>query len=215
MQQRRDRVQWVYAAKNNRELEERYDEWADEYDRDLREEFDWIAPRATVGLFGKYVAQDAKILDAGVGTGLVGECLIGAGYHDLHGIDLSMRMLDMARRKAMYRELRQMTLGEALDFADDTFDAVVSVGVFTTGHAPAHAFHELIRITRNGGHILFSLKTELHEEGFGQYLDDLETAGEWSLVGRSERYRPMPKGEPEVEHQVWVYRVGEYQMGDV
>ena len=34
MQQRRDRVQWVYAAKNNRELEERYDEWAG--DRDLR-----------------------------------------------------------------------------------------------------------------------------------------------------------------------------------
>ncbi|MCY4056856.1 MAG: class I SAM-dependent methyltransferase [Gammaproteobacteria bacterium] len=215
MQQRRDRVQWVYAAKNNRELEERYDEWADEYDRDLREEFDWIAPRATVGLFGKYVAQDAKILDAGVGTGLVGECLIDAGYHDLHGIDLSMRMLDMARRKAMYRELRQMTLGEALDFADDTFDAVVSVGVFTTGHAPAHAFDELIRITRNGGYIFFSLKTELHEAGFGQYLDGLETACKWSLVERSERYRPMPKGEPEVEHQVWVYRVGEYQMGDV
>ena len=46
MQQRRDRVQWVYGAKNNRELEERYEEWAGEYDRDLREEFEWIAPRA-------------------------------------------------------------------------------------------------------------------------------------------------------------------------
>ncbi|MDE0178571.1 MAG: hypothetical protein OXP36_08215, partial [Gammaproteobacteria bacterium] len=67
----------------------------------------------------------------------------------------------------------------------------------------------------NGGYIFFSLKTELHEEGFGQYLDGLETAGKWTLIERSERYRPMPKGEPEVEHQVWVYRVGEYQMGDV
>ena len=208
MQQRRDRVQWVYAAKNNRELEERYDEWAGEYDRDLREEFEWIAPRVTVGLFGKYVAPDARILDAGVGTGLVGECLIEAGYHDLHGIDLSAGMLDAARRKAIYRGLRQMTLGEPLDFADDTFDAVISVGVFTTGHAPAHAFDELVRITRNGGGIFFSLKTELHEQGFGRHLDGLETAGKWSLVARSERYRPMPKGEPEVEHQVWAYRVG-------
>ena len=207
MQQRRDRVQWVYAAKSNRELEERYDEWAGEYDRDLREEFEWIAPRVTVDLFGKYVAPDARILDAGVGTGLVGECLIEAGYHDLHGIDLSVGMLDAARRKSMYGELRQMTLGEPLDFADDTFDAVISVGVFTTGHAPAHAFDELVRITRNGGFILFSLKTELHEQGFGRYLDDLETAGRWSLVERSGRYRPMPKGEPEVEHQVWTYRV--------
>lgn len=208
MQQRRDRVQWVYAAKSNRELEERYDEWACEYDRDLREEFHWIAPRTTVALFSKYVARSAKILDAGVGTGLVGECLIDAGYDDLHGIDLSVGMLDVARDKGFYRELRQMTLGEPLDFADDTFDAVISVGVFTTGHAPAHAFDELIRITRGGGYIFFSLKTELHEAGFGRYLDGLETAGKWSLAERSEPYRPMPKGEPEVEHQVWVYRVG-------
>ena len=215
MQQRRDRVQWVYASKNNRELEERYDEWAGEYDQDLREEFHWIAPRVTVALMAKYVAQDARILDAGVGTGLVGECLIDAGYDDLHGIDLSVRMLDVARDKGLYRELRQMTLGESLDFADDTFDAVISVGVFTTGHAPAHAFDELIRITRNGGYIFFSLKTELHEEGFGRFLDGLETAGKWSLVEGSDRYHPMPKGEPEVEHQVWAYRVGVCQMGDV
>lgn len=215
MQQRRDRVQWVYAAESNRELEERYDEWAGEYDRDLREEFDWIAPRATVALFSKYVAQGAKILDAGVGTGLVGECLVEAGYDDLHGIDLSVGMLDVARDKGIYRELRQMTLGEHLEFADDTFDAVISVGVFTTGHAPAHAFNELIRITRDGGYIFFSLKTELHEAGFGRYLDGLEAAGRWSLAERSERYRPMPKGEPEVEHQVWVYRVGVYQMGEL
>ena len=214
MQQRRDRVQWVYAAKNNRELEERYDEWAGEYDRDLREEFDWIAPRVTVALFDKYVARDARVLDAGVGTGLVGECLNDAGYRDLHGIDLSEGMLDVARRKGIYRELRRMTLGEPLDFADDAFDAVISVGVFTTGHAPAHAFDELVRITGNGGYIFFSLKTELHEAGFGRYLDGLETDGKWSLVERSDRYRPMPKGEPDVEHQVWAYRVGVYQMGE-
>ena len=207
MQQRRDRVQWVYAAKDNRELEERYDEWAGEYDQDLREEFHWIAPRTTVALFSRYVACSAKILDAGVGTGLVGECLIDAGFDDLHGIDLSVGMLDVARDKGIYRELRQMTLGEHLDFADDTFDAVISVGVFTTGHAPAHAFDELIRITRSGGYIFFSLKTELHEAGFGRYLDGLEAAGKWSVAKRSERYRPMPKGEPEVEHQVWVCRV--------
>ena len=64
MQQRRDRVQWVCAAKNNRELEDRYDQWAEEYDRDLGEEFEWIVPRVTVGRFGRYVAPDARIRDA-------------------------------------------------------------------------------------------------------------------------------------------------------
>ena len=51
-----------------------------------------------------------------------------------------------------------------------------------------------------------SLRTDLYEqEGFGQYLADLETAGRWSLVERSEPYHPLPKGEPEVVHRVWVY----------
>lgn len=139
MQQRRNSVQWVYAAKNNRELEARYDEWADEYDADLREEFEWLAPKVTVGMLANYVAQATKILDGR--TGLVRECLIDAGFRDLHGIDLSAGMLDVARRKAIYRELRQMTLGERLDFGDGTFDAVISVGVFTTGHAPVHALY--------------------------------------------------------------------------
>ena len=30
-----DRVQWVYSSENNRELEERYDEWANEYDNNI------------------------------------------------------------------------------------------------------------------------------------------------------------------------------------
>ena len=154
MEERRNRVQWVYAAKNNRELEARYDAWAREYDRDLVEEFDWIAPKVTVELFAKYVPQDAEILDAGVGTGLVGERLVDAGYRGLQGIDLSPGMLQVAGGKALYRELRRMTLGEALDFPDDRFDAVISVGVFTTGHAPASAFDELTRITKEGGHIV-------------------------------------------------------------
>ena len=208
MQQVRNRVQWVYAAKNNQELKARYDEWAGEYDKDLREEFGWTAPAVAVELFARYVEPNAKILDAGVGTGLVGECLVNAGYRELQGIDLSEGMLEVARRKALYAQLRPMTLGESLHFAEGTFDAVISVGVFTTGHAPPHTFDELIRITRVGGHIVFSLRNQLHEEeSFGQYLARLEDAGKWTLVERSEPYRPLPKGEPEVVHQVWIYRV--------
>ena len=201
-------MQWVYAARNNREFEARYDEWADESDKDLLEEFEWLAPQMTVGSFTRHVARDARILDAGVGTGLVGECLIDAGYRDLQGIDLSAGMLDVARGKGFYGELQQMTLGEPLDFADDTFDAVISVGVFTTGHAPAHAFDELVRITKHGGHIVFSLRTDPHaQQGFGPYLARLEAAGKWRLVERSEPFRPLPRGEPEVVHHVWAHRV--------
>lgn len=203
-----NRVQWVYASKNNRELEARYDEWAEDYENDINQKFGWTAPAIATVLFAKHVAPQAKILDAGVGTGLVGVCLADAGFSKLHGIDLSDGMLEVARSKGLYQSLRQMTLGESLDFADGTFDAVISVGVFTKGHAPAHAFDELVRITKGGGHIVFSLKTELlGQDSFGQYLEDLEAAGKWKLAECSGPYRPLPKGEPDVVHHVWVYRV--------
>ena len=99
MQQRRNRVQWVYAAKNNRELEARYGQWAPEYDKDLTEEFEWIGPQVSVELFARHVAPGARILDVGAGTGLVGERLVSAGYRDLQAMDLSPGMLDVARQK--------------------------------------------------------------------------------------------------------------------
>ena len=208
MRNPRDRVQWVYAAKNNRELEARYDEWASDYDRDLAVEFEWSSPREAVGLFAKHVSLDATILDAGAGTGLVGEHLVAAGYRGACAIDLSPRMLEVARRKQVYGDLRQMTLGEPLAFDTDVFDAVIAVGVFTTGHAPAHAFDELVRVTRPGGHIVFSLRTELEvEPEFAAHLESLGATGKWNLVECSEPYHPLPKGEPEVVHRTWVYRV--------
>jgi SAM-dependent methyltransferase len=203
-----DRVQWVYSSTTNQELEERYDQWAAEYDKDLAEEFEWNAPQTAVDLFARHVPPGARILDAGAGTGLVGECLAQAGYQDLYAMDLSLGMLEEARNKNLYQEFHQMTLGETLDFDTDSFDSVISVGVFTTGHAPAHAFDELARITKSGGFIVFSLRVDLYEEGgFKEYFGGLEEAGKWKLAELSEPYYPLPKGEPDVIHRIWAYQV--------
>ena len=58
-----------------------------------------------------------------------------------------------------------MTLGDKLDYETGEFDAVISVGVFTLGHAPSSSFDELIRITKSGGHIVFSLRTDVYQDG--------------------------------------------------
>ena len=208
MQDSKDRVQWIYSSTSNQELQERYDQWAAEYDKDLAEEFAWNAPQTSVDLFAKHVSTGAKILDAGAGTGLVGERLVQSGYQDLYAIDLSLGMLEEARRKDLYKEFQQMTLGEELGFETDSFDAVISVGVFTTGHAPAHAFDELARITKPGGFIVFSLRVDLYDEGgFKEYQAGLEEAGKWKLAELSEPYYPLPKGEPDVVHRIWAYEV--------
>ena len=63
-------VQWVYSSTNNQELAERYDQWAEDYDADLERDFGWSGPRQAVESFVKYVPKEAKVLDAGAGTGL-------------------------------------------------------------------------------------------------------------------------------------------------
>jgi predicted TPR repeat methyltransferase len=207
MQESETRVRWVYASTNNQELEERYDQWAEDYDKDLEEDFAWNAPQAAVKVFAKLVPESAKILDAGAGTGLVGEALASLGYRDLVAMDLSQGMLKEASGKHVYTELHQMVLGDTLDFDSDQFDGVISVGVFTLGHAPASAFDELIRVTRPGGYVVFSLRTDVYETGgFKKKQDSLEAEGKWRLVEVGERFQPLPKGEPEVYHQIWVYR---------
>ncbi|HEX79086.1 MAG TPA: class I SAM-dependent methyltransferase [Dehalococcoidia bacterium] len=203
-----NRVQWVYSSRNNRELAERYDQWAKDYETNLKKDFQYRGPQVTAGYIEKYISKEAKILDAGAGTGLMGEILNGMGYKDLTAMDLSQGMLDEAGKKGAYRELHQMVMGETLDFAADSFDAVVSVGVLTVGHAPASSFDELIRITRPEGYIIFTLRPDVyHKSGFKEKQAALESMGIWKLVEVSEKFQTLPKGEPEVFHQVWVYRV--------
>jgi SAM-dependent methyltransferase len=208
MQESHNRVQWVYDATNDKELEGRYDQWAADYDSDLAAEFAWNAPQNATAVFVKHVDKSAHILDAGAGTGLVGECLAEVGYKDLVAMDLSQGMLDEAKSKNLYNAFHQMALGGTLDFATGEFDAVISVGVFTQGHAPANSFDELARITKPGGLILFSLRVDIYESGgFQRQQTGMEDSGVWELAEMTEEYQPLPKGEPEVWHRIWAYRV--------
>lgn len=205
---RRDKVKWIYSSRDNNELAERYDQWAGEYDADLEEEFGWLGPQRAVESLVKYVPGHARILDAGAGTGLVGKLLALNGYTNLVAMDLSRGMLSEARKKKVYREFHRMVMGKPLGYASDSFDAVISVGVLTVGHAPASSFDELIKITKSGGYIVFSLRPDIYKDsGFKEKQDNLESAEKWKLVEVSEEFQPLPKGEPDVYHQVWVYQV--------
>jgi len=203
-----NKVQWVYSSRNNQELAERYDQWARDYDSDLKRDFEYQGPQRACELFVSYVPKEARILDAGAGTGQVGEALVELGYADLVAMDLSQGMLEEARQKNVYRELHQMVMGEPLDFATDSFDAVVCVGTLTLGHAPASSLDELVRITRPGGYIVYTLRPDIYEShGFKEKQATLESAGKWKLIEVGEKLQSLPKGEPEVYHQVWVYQV--------
>ena len=205
---RENKVQWVYSARNNQELADRYDQWAKDYDRDLEQDFGWSGPIRTSQVFTQFVPMEGRVLDAGAGTGLVGQILSGMGYANLIAIDLSDGMLEESRKKGVYRELHQMVMGEPLDFATGAFDAVISVGVLTVGHAPASSLDELVRVTKSGGHIVFSLRPDVWgDSGFKEKQDSLVADGKWQLAEVTEPFHPLPKGEPEVLQQIWAYRL--------
>lgn len=202
-----NKVEWIYSSRDNQELLERYEYWAKDYDEDLAGDYQYQGPPLTAEFFTRYVPKEARILDAGAGTGLMGELLLNKGYKNLVAMDMSPKMLEIAKGKNIYRELHQMVLGEPLNFATDSFDAVVSVGTFTLAHAPASSFDELVRITRAGGHIIFTLNIEAYQSfGFKEKMSALEADGKWKLVEASEGQQITSHGAGK-SHQVWVYQV--------
>lgn len=173
----------IYGARSNRDLSEGYDGWAGDYDGDM-ERRGYRLPGVVTFLVARHVRRgDGPLLDAGAGTGLLGEWLRLAGYVDLTGIDLSDGMLQRAERTGAYGALRPMTLGEPLDFPDASFRAVASAGTFGATHAPASGFDELVRVTRPGGHLVLSVRVEgMEQAGFPAAMARLEAEGKWHLV---------------------------------
>lgn len=205
---REERVQWVYASKSNQELAERYDAWAKDYDADVFS-YGYKIPAVIGGFTCRHVKPGSgAILDAGAGTGIMGEILALLGYSDLVAMDLSQGMLDVAATKGVYKDLRQMVMGEHLDFPDNAFAATVACGVLSLGHAPPSSFDELVRITRPGGHIIFSVRADVYlNGGFKEKQDALEQAGKWKAAVITDPFYSLPLGEPEVQHRGFAYQV--------
>ncbi len=205
---RNERLDRIYRAETDDELAAGYDGWAADYDADLVS-WGYKLPAVVAGLFGRHVAAgEGAVLDAGCGTGMIGETLHLLGYRDLVGIDLSEGMLAVARAKAIYRDLHCMKLGAPLDFPDGGFAATTAVGVLTVGHARPDAFDELIRATRPGAPMIFSIRVD---GGVGaDFLarqDVLERDGRWRRIEATPAFRSMAGSGHDVEHQVFVYRV--------
>jgi predicted TPR repeat methyltransferase len=198
----------VYNAKDSHEVAGLYDNWAEDYERNVVS-YGYSTPAVTAWFFGRYVKpEDGTVLDAGAGTGLMGQVLAPLGYHDLIGIDISQSMLEFARTKGVYKELRQMELGGQLDLPTDAFSAVVSTGVFAAGHAPPESFEELIRITRPSGHVIFSVRTDVYVEGgFKEKQEALEKEGRWQLVEVSDPFSHLRFEDPELKVRVFAYQV--------
>ena len=203
-----NRVQWVYSAKDCDDLAGKYDEWAKDYDADLQRDFGWNGHLKGVEAFAKLVGPEAKVLDVGVGTGLAGVELAKRGFKQIDGFDLSEGMLEEARKRGIYGDLRKGILGAPLDYATDSYDSAIATGVFSVGHAPASGWDEVVRVVKPDGYFVCTLRPDIYEpNGFKAKDEELTAAGRWRLVEAAEAEALLPKGEPGILHQVRVYQV--------
>ncbi len=196
----------AYHAESMEETAGIYDGWSAAYDAHMKN-VGYSHPAVVAAMLSRHLAPgDQAILDAGSGTGIMGEILTALGYTNLTGLDASEGMLAGAAEKGKYRELKHLYLGRALDFADNRFAAVVSAGVFTQGHAPLSSLGELVRVTRAGGHLVFSVGPAYLDGPFQKTREELEGKGLWRLVDASERYNSTPLEET-LPAQAFVFMV--------
>lgn len=107
---------------------------------------------------GALLPKMPRVLDAGCGTGIpVARWLVARGY-EVTGIDLSEKMLRLARKNVPTAYFLKMDMTN-LDFEADSFDGLVAM--YSVIHVPrrihARLFKEFHRILHPNGVMLVSL----------------------------------------------------------
>ena len=169
----------ILTATSTDELMEVYDSWANRYDRELLEDWGYTSPQKAVQLLLETTDSDElAVLDAGCGTGLVGELLKEAGISSITGIDYSPGMLARAEKKGVYEALHTMDMNLPLMLPSDHFDAVTCIGTFTSTHVKPEAVTELARVTRSGGALVFTVRDEYWQStNFIDLVTELHVSG--------------------------------------
>ena len=99
--------------------------------------------------------KDLKILEVGCGTGRFSRHLYQDGYWNISGVDISQSGIAIAKEKCPEVDYFVMH-GENLDFAESSFDLVVSFDLVE--HIPDvdRHFSEVHRVLKKGGQYIFA-----------------------------------------------------------
>jgi len=188
------------------ELEIIYKNWASDYDHDVIHLAGYVGHLITSELLLNYLKNNqVMVLDAGCGTGLVGEILHKNNFKNVVGVDFSQEMLSVANQKNIYQSLKLVDLTKKLDYEDNSFDAIVCAGTFTCGHVGPEALREMVRITKQGGYICFTVrKQEWESSPYMRIINNLENTKSWHQLAHNTKEYNVKEG---VSCQLCLYQV--------
>jgi predicted TPR repeat methyltransferase len=142
-------------------IEELYDNVAEKYDN-MMHAMGHPDPTVCAEFVQKYCKQPADVIDFGCGTGIVGEEILRLGLDaTVFGIDASQGMLDVAKAKGCYSQLKHMFLGKPNEFPAEMtgkFDAVTAAGILAEGHLMSEVFEEMNLALKPNGYAIFTTR---------------------------------------------------------
>lgn len=176
----------VYQVSGDAEMRALYDEWAQDYDRDLQGSGYLTPSRLAAALAECVPDKSAPVLDFACGTGLSGAELAKAGFHRVDGTDLSQAMLDIAAGQGIYRRLFRVEPDSALPehFAD--YPIITAVGAISKGAAPVAIYDELLDLMRAGSVLALSLNDlSLADPHYSGLIDNSVKSGKCRVMHES------------------------------
>jgi ubiquinone/menaquinone biosynthesis C-methylase UbiE len=136
--------------------------------QDLRLEFN----TEEIEEFTKLLPRNAKVLDAGCGTGIPYTKYLSDSGFDVIGVDFSEEMLRVARENVPKARFIEQNITR-LDFANDFFDGLISISVII--HMPREKHEELFeqfhRILKPNG-IMMVTMAHSEWEGIGKFCGE-------------------------------------------
>ncbi|MEM8876527.1 MAG: methyltransferase domain-containing protein [Pseudomonadota bacterium] len=174
MADHKDHLSRVYGLDTQDATNAYYDDWAATYDAELIDAGYVTPQRCAVALARHMPDLSAAVLDVGCGTGLSGAAFAKHGFTTIDGSDVSGGMLDIARRRGVYRSVVHADADDPFPFKKGTYAALAAVGVVGAGAAPISVLEAMLDKLGEGGLIVFSFND--HTLADPDYLSAVERA---------------------------------------
>jgi len=126
------------------------------FDQHLQENLHYEVPNIIASWLKAYTRSGEKVLDLGCGTGLVADNLKNSNAI-FDGVDLSSKMLFVAKEKNLYRNLYQKDVLEFLtQIKSNSYEIVSAADLFIYIGNLDRVFEEIYRLLPIGGVFIFS-----------------------------------------------------------